>query len=317
MSNSELLPNYVKDCAGEDIQNVLHFTAVEQVSLSENRNKKLYVMGDEENEPLILLPPVGMSFLLVSKLALVLSKQYMVLSWESVGCPDASEDFEEGQENLHYQVEEFAEMIKAKKLTKFHFVGWCQACQKIMKFHESNTHNATIKSITLLAPAGLGTSVLESEFNRCALPIYMQMSSRDESFAKQMSAILGGNKKPDTSDNTSGENISLVHLKAPETCKRFAKYMVSFDKERKVNSPEKYQVFSTAPTHIIHCKDDEFSHYSESVQLAKKVPSIHLTLLNKGGHLMMYKEPENAAGLIHERIQAANNMVSSSETLTA
>ena len=316
MNYSELLPGYMMVYNGTDLQSVLQTTTVDQITLTNNRVKKLYTLGDKNNEHIILLPPVGMSFLLVSKLAKTLSQNYFVLCWESVGCPDISERFEDGQESLSYQIEELTEILCAKNISEFHFVGWCQACQKLMKFCPT-TANSTLKSITLLAPAGLGTSLLDSEFGRCALPIYLQMAARDEKFASQMSAILGANKKPEATEHTSGELISLAHLQDPKTSIRFAKYMLSFDKERKNIDPQKYQLFLTTPTHIIHCKDDEFSHYSESVQLSKRIPSLHLSLLSKGGHLMMFNQPDAAAELIHKQITKINDKAVSSEPLQA
>ena len=65
------------------------------------------------------------------------------------------------------------------------------------------------------------------------------------------------------------------------------------------------------PTQIIHCRDDTYSHYSEAVQIAKNFPSVSLELLNSGGHLQVYNDPDVPARHVQSFIE--NNTHSTHE----
>jgi hypothetical protein len=60
----------------------------------------LYGFGRLTAPILVMLPPAGMSFLLVSRLALALSADFQVIRWESRGCPDTVVPLTDGGSEL-------------------------------------------------------------------------------------------------------------------------------------------------------------------------------------------------------------------------
>ena len=50
--------------------------------------------------PILVLPPAGTSFLLVSRLALARSADFHVIRWESRGCPDTVAQLTDGGSEL-------------------------------------------------------------------------------------------------------------------------------------------------------------------------------------------------------------------------
>ena len=56
--------------------------------------------------------------------------------------------------------------------------------------------------------------------------------------------------------------------------------------------------------YFLGSRDDAFSHYSESVQLARAVPGVELKLLQDGGPLMMFNEAGRIADQIREFVRA-------------
>lgn len=258
---------------------------------------RLYSYGNPASPALLLLPPTGMSFLLLSRLGLALSSDFHVIVKESKGCPDWEVEIDDGDFEVESQSEELAGIVDEIGVEEVHLVGWCQAAQTIVRACRDGRIEP--RTISLLAPAGLGYAVVGSEFERCALPIYRQIADKDDpDYARRMSQVLEMPSSHEDAVESLPERLSLLHLANSAATLRFSRYMRAFENAKARIKPEVVPALSVAPTCLIHARDDVFSHYSESVQVARAVPGAELKLFREGGHLMMFKQAEHIAELI-------------------
>lgn len=264
---------------------------------------RFFHYGDPAAPALVLLPPTGMSFLLLARLAYALSSDFHVVIKESKGCPDWEVELDEGEYAVERQGSELVRMVDDLGLGRVHLVGWCQAAQAIV--HACQVGGMAPRTICLLAPAGLGHSVVSSEFERCALPIYCQIAeANDAEYAQRMRGLLDSPSKHADAIAALAERLSLLHLANPSAILRFSRYMRAFKDAKDPARPHVVAALSAAPACIIHSRDDVFSHYSESVQLARAVPGTELKLFQDGGHLMMFNEAGRIADQIREFVHA-------------
>jgi pimeloyl-ACP methyl ester carboxylesterase len=292
-----IAPTYLRGLNSIGIQRELAAVTISTYVDGDGRATYLYHYGSTAAPTLILLPPTGMSFLLISRLALVLSNEFHVLSWESRGCPNTDVPMADHDTEMETQAAEFAGIVASEGIGEFHFVGWCQAAQKAVLACQSTS---TLKplSLSLIAPAGLGYSVVSSDFERCVLPVYLQMAARDVTYAGRMSEILDISARQSNQQGQLPERLSLFHLSSPETTFRFARYMKTFTDSKPFIKPLVHGILERVRTQLIHCRDDTFSHYSESVQLARAHTSARLELFRSGGHLFMFKQADVVAAVI-------------------
>lgn len=265
--------------------------------------------GDPALPALVLLPPTGMSFLLLSRLALALSADFHVVVKESRGCPDGDVALDEDAYAIERQASELVRMVADLGLGSVHLVGWCQGAQTIV--HACQAGGMAPDTICLLAPAGLGYAVVGSEFERCALPIYCQIAEADDhEYAQRMGAVLESPPRHADALPALAERLSLLHLASPSAILRFSRYMRAFKQAQASSRTHAAAALSVAPVCIIHSRDDVFSHYSESVQLARVIPGAELKLFQDGGHLMMFNEAGRIAdqvrGFVRARMPAAH-----------
>jgi hypothetical protein len=301
------IPAYCAALEFAAVDSLLDAVDCEIVHVDGGRTKTLYTFGSLDNECLILLPPIGMSFLLIAHLARELAKDYYVISWESMGCPDVNVAMVEGDDSLQNQALEFHQILRCKNIEHYHFVGWCQAVQKMMVL---NTMGGPMpESMCLLAPSGLDCGVITSEFEQCALPIYLKIDQEGQEYGAKMGKILDTMGNKPSHEDQLAERLSLAHLSSPEATYRFAKYMRSFEQSKPLVKPLLDGVFLNIQTLLIHCKDDNFSHYSESVQLAAKYPSIELDIVPRGGHLLMFNQATLTASKVQGFIQRCEQQV--------
>lgn len=300
------LPNYFQQLDLGFLKQTLSQVKSSTYLTSDKQKMRLFKFGDPSLEKLVLLPPYGMSFLLVCKLAACLSKHFYVLSWESKGCPDACVEMIQDDLKLSTQSRIFLDILQQEQFDKFHFVGWCQAAQLLIYTMFNSV--LTPKTLSWIAPAGLGFSLLESEFERCALPIYLQIEQEGIEYAKKLAVVLDKYRDKKLTEDIAAEKLTMMHLSNVEMTYRFSNYMRSYESNKSIVKQHVQGVLKQKKVFIIHCKDDTYSHYSEAVQLEKQYRDhIQLCLLSEGGHLQLFNQAHQVADILFDYISDASN----------
>jgi pimeloyl-ACP methyl ester carboxylesterase len=284
--------------AGE-LDEVRHRT----MAVGDGPQRALYEFGCSSSEKVVLLPPYGMTFLLVARLGRLLAKRFHVLMWESHGCPDDSTPICDTDLELASESRHFSDVINQAGFNEFHFVGWCQAAQ----FAVHATANGYVRPRTMswIAPAGLGYSLIKSEFDRCALPIYLDIERQGVSRAENLRTILNKHRDRPATEEIAAEKLTMLHLSHPQATYAFSRYMRAYEDNKLIAKELVSRALSLVPTHAIHCRDDTFSHFSESVELSKHHPSLALRLIGRGGHLQVFNDPSTLAELVVAFIDAS------------
>jgi pimeloyl-ACP methyl ester carboxylesterase len=275
------------------------------VAVGDGTRRALYEVGWRNGEKVVLLPPYGMTFLLVARLGRLLAKRFHVLIWESHGCPDYSTPICDTDLELVGESGHFSEVIKQAGFEEFHFVGWCQAAQ--FAVHATANEYVRPRTMSFIAPAGLGYSLVKSEFDRCALPIYLDIERNGVSRAEELRTILNKHKDKPATEAIAAEKLTMIHLSDPQVTYTFSRYMRAYEDNKSAVKQLVSRALCSAPTQAIHCRDDTFSHFSESVELSKHHPSLALRLIERGGHLQVYNDPSTLSALVFAFIDASTS----------
>ncbi len=297
----ENLPDYLRTLALSGLEDVLQAVAVSRSTGRDGREIHIYKLGDPASDCLILRPPIGISFLLVARLARALSQRFYVMIWESRGCPDVNGPLTDSDIELETQAADLEAILQREDIQRFHFVGWCQAAQ--LAVQTLCRAKATPQTLALVAPAGLGCAVLASDFEKNALPIYLQIEQNGVEYAGKLRKILDKFGDQPLTESNMAEKLSLLHLVSPEATYRFSRYMKAYKNNQQNVKALLDSALSEKHTCIIHSRDDNYSHYSESVQLSKRYPSVRLKVLPAGGHLLLFYQPQQVADIIFQFIE--------------
>jgi len=286
-------PSYLADIDTSILRHELDVVCYRTVAASDGSQRALYEFGRKDSEKVVLLPPYGMTFLLVSRLARILAQRFHVLIWESHGCSDSATRMSETDLQLASQSKYFSEVVKQAGFKEFHFVGWCQAAQ--LAAHATANGYMRPQTMSWIAPAGLGYSLVKSEFERCALPIYLDIERNGVSRAEKLRKILNKYRDEPATDTIMAEKLTMLHLSDAQATYAFSRYMRAYEDNKIVAKQLVPSVLESVPTQAIHCRDDTYSHFSESVQLSKHHPSLALRLIGVGGHLQVFNDPVTLA----------------------
>jgi pimeloyl-ACP methyl ester carboxylesterase len=227
--------------------------------------------------------------------------------WESRGSPNGDIPAVDADLELATQARDFAAIVERLGIADFHFVGWCQAAQ--LAVYTAATRAVRPRSMSFIAPAGFGYSLLKSEFERCALPVYLEIARQGVAAAEKLGRILDKYRDAPPTPTLAGDRLTLLHLADPEATYVFSKYMRAYEENKAVVTDLASGVLDRIPTQTIHCKDDTYSHFSESVQLTKRHPSVQLSLLPRGGHLQVFDEAEAYGDLVVRLIRQEEERV--------
>lgn len=159
-----------------------------------------------------------------------------------------------------------------------------------------------------LAPAGLGFSLVTSEFERCALPIYLQIEAQGKELGEKLAKILDKYKDQPLSEENASEKITTLHLNDTELTYRFSKYMKAYEDNKVIAKKFVSSVLELHNVMIVHSKDDTYSHFSESVQLDKQFDNVRLELQRTGGHLQLFKDAELLAKIVSDYIESCSTV---------
>lgn len=278
------------------LQSVVGKIRFERFALSETRSVPLGMLGEQHRDTVVLLPPYGVTLALVARLGVLLAERFRVVMWESRGCPDAQDALGEQDFALATQASDLAVIARALAPEGFHFMSWCQASQ-LGVFAVAHSQVAP-RSMTWIAPAGMGHALVRSEFDRCALPIYLEIRRNGRAHAEKLGRILDKYRDRAFEEGIAGEKLAMLHLTDPDLTCTFARYMAQYDEQRDLVAPLVSRALARVPTLAIHCRDDTYSHFSESVQLAKQNPQLRLDVLERGGHLQVFNDPHSLLGRV-------------------
>jgi hypothetical protein len=289
MFSNRMYPEYINNINFPLLMNALDAVEVVKHKTNSGSEITLFKYGNPLMEKMVLLPPYGVSYLLLSKIVKALSEKFYVLSWESKGCPDHSVAIENADFSLPSQLDYFMNILNQENFTPFHFVGWCQAAQFLV--YAMAKSNIEPQTVSWIAPAGLGCALVKSEFERCALPIYLQIAREGISCAEKLAQMLNKHKEQPYDERIVAEKLAMFHLNSPDLTYRFSQYMKAYENNKLMVKPLLGDVFSKKKVLILHCKDDTYSHFSESVQLNKRYDNVSLQLFPTGGHLQLFNDP--------------------------
>ncbi len=291
-----LLPGYMKSI---DVSMFMdEFGIVEHSCYPSNENGKidLYKIGDPEKEKVVFIPPYGMPSLLMLKLAKELASRFYILCWESRGVPNHLMGVSDEDICIDVQASDFVSIVKAENFNGAHIVGWCQAAQLIV--YLLGKELITTKSLCCIAPAGLGESLVQSEYDRCALPVYLEIEKKGIDYAERFMGMLDKYREEDFRPEIAVEKYSVLHLSSAESTYIFSKYMRLYAENVGVVNKLLSRSFAGLKVLFTHCKDDSYSHYSESVCVSRKYPSVSLRLFDEGGHHQLFHSAPTLAKVI-------------------
>lgn len=288
-----------------NLSNDIHFES-KQIDFGNSVQPLIYKFGNPNNEKIVICPPCGISFLALFDLIKMLSKQFYIITWESLGLPDMSLTINKEYMTLEKQSQQAYKIIISEKLTDFNLICWCQAAQVFLNL-KAKFPNIIFKTMTLISPSGIGLSTIESTFNEQIAPIYIGLIHNSRQNISLLRKMLFDYENENL---TFAEYIRNIHLTNTEATIRYGLYLEEYILNKpcmkKLIQKAAHQIENNVRIQLIHAKNDNFSHYSESVALSKLWSSSKLLLIPNGGHEIIFNKYVELAqyidDFIHEKI---------------
>jgi pimeloyl-ACP methyl ester carboxylesterase len=252
----------------------------------------VYEMGRAAST-IVIANAVGLPFLLLGKVAQLLSAHYRVVSWEPRGAPFLGDCAPNFSLTPIDHARDLRDVLTAIGVRNYHLVGWCSGAYVITL--AIKLFRLSPRSMFLIAPSGIGTSTVRNQYREVLLPILLKIASVTNAKTDQLCRFIRETMHWNDSDRTSVRfRLTSLNYRDANTTRAYAKQMkMFFDALVADGSPmaiDRFALFDQActstPTAIIHCLDDEFVPCEESVAAARRNSSVRLAVRRSGGHFV-------------------------------
>jgi pimeloyl-ACP methyl ester carboxylesterase len=275
------------------------------ITASDSLPLRAFELGHPDTPPLVILNPLGTPFLLLLPFARHLASRYRVVSWELRGSPFLEEGRISQSVGIERQAADLAEVTQALGIRRFHLLTWCIGAT--IAAWAKSTLPLELMSVSTLAPSRVSDLTYPSRVQTVLLPLLERIIQADDAGndVTYLCELVRTGAAEGHARIGSGrllQELTCVNLRTAASIVTFAGLLRDFNASmrRCVGSDATVRLFvelqKSAPSFLLHCRDDHVVDYRCSVEVAEKSRSCQLRLYPKGGHFVPFLMPEQVAG---------------------
>ncbi|WP_321499673.1 alpha/beta hydrolase [Breoghania sp.] len=238
------------------------------VTATDGETIHAFTCGAQEKPTVLLINALGMSSLLMARLAKVLSCDFHVVTWETRGLPSVGPDHTLPDLSLKRHVNDALTVLSQTGSTApFGIVAFCSGVNVALRGLMQNKLDCD--RLCIVSPSiHLDCSQEETDYQRTMLPMWLDVAERGQPYASLIHRLLQS-KSGDQETGLTGEVEVLDKLP-------FATAQSTFIYAIMQASCRDETIFANAdtisiPTLVVHCDNDEIIHADTSRQLTSKL----------------------------------------------
>lgn len=281
-----------------DIASPGHFTA-SVVAASDGLSLRTYEWGHGNPQHILLVAPIGVPFLLMSRLASSLGTKFHVVGWEARGAGYLDEDCSVRSVDVARQALDLKEILEYATIEQFHVVAWCTGANVVSWL--AARHGITPQTVSFIAPSNIGVSQTETPFNSMFVPLIRSLSEADErkaAFAFKTLRYVAAASQPKTSDEAVVKRLTALNFGSLEAARHYARLLTEFSAASdQCTFFARYfdDLCGRVPSLVIHCMDDDVVSWSAVVDAVDRSKRSRFVVYPSGGHYVTYCSGDQVA----------------------
>lgn len=246
----------------------------------------VYECGGDRNPPCLILPPPGVPFLVLARLAQALAHSHWVVSWETrggIGGPDHG--------SWSFAIEDFArdvaDIAASRDIGKARVITWCESFNLLPALLE---HRALeIEKVANISPA------VYDERHTTAVSLANEsflasMTGGDQAAAMEQYETYRILRELTFASLDEAEKIVSRILALPmndyESAARFAAVCRHF--QERAEREKSLRAANTIESLYLHCRDDKVLDYQGTLAFFEQADRGKLILYRTGGHYHLF-----------------------------
>jgi hypothetical protein len=278
----------------EDFSDIADINAFQLSTLTARDQYRLdvYECGSNEGLPCLIMPPPGVPFLVLAKLAQALGRTHRVISWETRGSSHVHNDNGTCSFTLEDYALDIAEIAASKNIKKARVISWCESFN-LLPYLMSNTA-LEIEQIANISPA------VYDKRHRTAVSLANEsflasMTSGDPASAREYYENYRMLRELTSSSLSASEKTLARILALPlndfEAAARFAAICRHF--QDRADKRLGLRVANAVESLFLHCQDDKVLDYKGTLAFFNRLQRGKLILNRTGGHYYLFHQAED------------------------
>lgn len=260
----------------------------EDIILSANGTPlAVYEAGTLTNPVVVLINPLGMSCLFMTRLANRLAENFRVITWESRGLPDYADAKSDGSDDwsLESHCNDLLAILQKKNCEADAIVTFCSGAN--IAVHGLSSGMLQSKRLCMISPSlEMGEVGQKTDYQRSILPLWSKIAQEGLRMAGLVRVLL--QQSDSKFDNTTDHELSVINnlpFQSDEHTHRYAQLHTPCLQQDSAALLPCVKV----PTLLIHGEDDDMVHADSARAIAAVLPHCQLLWNNEGGHFAIYK----------------------------
>jgi pimeloyl-ACP methyl ester carboxylesterase len=263
------------------------FLREEIISSSNGAPLTVYEAGAAHSPVVVLINPLGMSCLFMTRLALRLAEHFRVISWESRGLPDYAAVQPDGKEDwsLESHCQDLLAILRHKQCEMEAIVSFCSGAN--IAVHGLSNGLLKTQRLCMVSPSlEMGEVGGKTDYQRGILPLWSKIAQDGLRMATLVRVLLQQSEsKFDSNTDYELSVINNLPFKSNEHTLRYAQLHTPCLQQHSTTLLPRIAV----PTLLIHGEDDDMVHADSARAIAAALPQCELLWNNEGGHFAIYK----------------------------
>lgn len=257
-----------------------------------------YEFGKTSDDGFVLVGAVGTSSLLMMKLASQLATSRYSLCYEHRGSPYLKDSQPDREITVPEYASDLGQILSAREVKNLHLVGHCSSAN-IISWAVSRDA-ITPSSVTLIAPAGIGSSSEKLYAQEVFFPMLQNVTKQTDPEARKTVATvqnLAGLGHKSRVRDSDVQRITLINIRDFRSARRYAHLLSGAELSLKESALLFDDMCAKVPVLVLHALDDQVISHTSSVNALGRNSqrNVRLVLYPSGTHFLPYTRAADIA----------------------
>jgi pimeloyl-ACP methyl ester carboxylesterase len=248
---------------------------------------QVYECGPRSARPVVIVGPIGVPILVVSRLMRTIGAKYRVISWEQRGCDCEARLFLEQPHDFAAFESDLAQVVEATEAARCALIGVCSGASLAL--------SAVAHGLVQAAPLVLVSPLIRfvdgyvpSLFDRAIVPYMQKISEGNQEVAKEMLEMDAVMRAGEANDGDEDERLmdaaNRWNLRSLETLLVYARAVRAFS----VGTMDAEIAIVRQKVLVCAAADDKTVSIRSVRKLAGHLPGAQLLEYRSGGHYIVF-----------------------------
>ncbi len=247
----------------------------------------IYQAGNPDNPTVVLINPMGMPFLFMTKLAALLAADYHVVTWEGRGLSHTADlgSLNSSDAPLEMHCRDLLSILHKKDLRSSAIISFCSGAN--VAIYGLAHGLLDTERLCLVSPSlEISNAGKKTDYQRSILPLWCRIAKEGVRTAALVRTLL--QQSTNNFDSKIDEELAVIN-NLPFQSNEMIYLYAQLQAHCMADDFAPFLAKIPTPTMVIHTESDDMIHVDTVRAIANALPNSQLEWILDGGHFAIYK----------------------------